>query len=176
MIFIITQTILLLIILLILYLLTWFLPKDSPWSPWWATSTEVSTIIGKLAKISKKDVFYELGSGTGTTVTVIAKEFGIHAVGIESSKSRVWWSNIKAKRNGVSKDVSFVQKDFFKVDLSPASIVYLYLVPRVIEKLEQKLLKELKPGTKVISYIYPIPYLKQLKHNSKQQLFLYKIS
>ncbi len=173
--FIITQVVLLCIIFFILYLLTWFLPTDSPWSPWWSTSTEISEVLGKLAKIKKKDVFYELGSGTGTTVTTLAKEYNIKAIGIESSKSRVWWSNMKAKRKGVSDTVTFIQKDFFTVDLSPATIVYLYLVPRVIKKLKPKLIRELKSGTKVISYVYPIHYLPEIVHDKKNQLFVYRV-
>lgn len=184
---IVSQAFTLLIIFFLLYVLTWFLPTDSPWTPWWTTSTAVAQKICKLSKLGKKDVFYELGSGTGTTVIVAAKEFGARAVGIESSKSRVWWSRMKAKRNGVSENVTFLQKDFFTVSLSspatlslarrasPPTVVYLYLVPRVIKKLKPKLLKELKPGTKVISHMYEIDYLPLLKEDNNLQLYVYKI-
>src|SRR3989344_5740768 len=97
--FIVSQTIILIIIFFLLWLITWFLPTDSPWSPWWATSTQVARRICRLAGLNKKDVFYELGSGTGTMAVVAAKEFGARVVGIESSKSRIWWSVRKVKRN-----------------------------------------------------------------------------
>ncbi len=176
MVFIVTQIFVLIAILIVLYLLTWFLPTDSPWSPWWSTSTEVSREIGRLARITKRDIFYELGSGTGTTIVTIVKEFGATAVGVESSKSRIWWSKMKAKKNNIPRDkVTFLRKDFFSVDLSPASVVYLYLVPRVITKLKKKLVKELKPGTRVISYIYPISYLPLVRHDKIQKIYVYKI-
>ena len=179
--FIITQTIVLLIILFLLYLLTWFLPTDSPWSFWWTTNTEVSREIGKLAKVTKKDVFYELGSGTGTTVCVIAKEFGAKCVGIESDWSRVQWSKLKIfvqkqfSNLAIEQlnDIKILKKSFYDVSLSPATVVYLYLVPRVIKNLKPKLLKELKPGTKVISYVYEIEYLKLVKKDEERQLYLY---
>jgi|WetSurMetagenome_2_1015567.scaffolds.fasta_scaffold224524_2 hypothetical protein len=187
MVFIITQTIILLIIIGLLYLLSWFLPTDSPWAPWWTTSKEKSKKLCKLLKLDKKDNFYELGSGTATTLCVAAKSFGVTCVGIESSKSRVWWSRRKVKRLGLSEKVAIIQKDFFNVDLSlPASastalqagsatVVYLYLVPRVIKKLKPKLLKELKPGTKVASLVYKIDYLPLVAENKKEQLYIYKI-
>jgi SAM-dependent methyltransferase len=172
---IITEVVIFIIIIGLLYLLTWFLPTDSPWAPWWTTSLEKSRALCKLIRLGRRDVFYELGSGTGTTTVVVAKEFGAKVIGIESSKSRIWWSRMKAKRNGVSNNLTFLQKDFFAVDLSPASVVYLYLVPRVIYKLKPKLLKELKPGTKVASLIYRIDYLPLLKKDEREQLYIYEI-
>lgn len=174
--FIITQTIIFLLILFLLYLLTWFLPTDSPWSPWWSTNAEVSRAIGKLAKVTKKDIFYELGSGTGTTVCVIAKEFGARCVGIETDGSRVLWSRLKLKLTGQTSKVEIIKKSFYDIDLPRATVVYMYLVPRVIKKLKQKLLKELQPGTRVISYIYPIDYLSLLKKDEKQQLYMYTVA
>ncbi len=121
--FIISETLLLLIVLGLLYLITWFLPTDSPWAPWWSTSTEKSRALCRLAKLGKKDTLYELGSGTGTTLAVAAKEFGATCVGIESDRSRVWWAHQKMKRYGISDRVTLLQKDFFAVDLSPAYVV-----------------------------------------------------
>lgn len=175
MVFFITQAIILVIFFGLLYLITWFLPTDSPWTPWWATSSGTARKIFHLAKLKKQDLFYELGSGTGTTCIVAAKEFGVKAVGIESSKSRVWWSRLKVRLFRVLDKTEFIQKDFFSVDLSPASVVYLYLVPRVIKKLKPKLLKELKPGTKVISYIYKVDYLSLIKEDTKEQIYIYQI-
>jgi ribosomal protein L11 methylase PrmA len=171
----IIQLITFLIIIGLLYLLTWFLPTDSPWAPWWTTSKEKSRLLCKMLKLGKKDIFYELGSGTGTTLSVAAKEFGAKTVGIESDALRVWWAKQKIKRLRVTDKVSILKQDFFSIDLSPATVVYLYLVPRVITKLKPKLMKELKPGTRVVSYIYPIDYLPLVSENSNEQLYVYSI-
>jgi SAM-dependent methyltransferase len=172
---ILIQTITLLIIFCLLYLLSWFLPTDSPWAPWWTTSDGKSRKLCELVKLGKKDIFYELGSGTGTTLIVAAKEFGAKAVGIESSASRVFYSKFKVLTIEQLSNVTILKNDFFSVDLSPASVIYLYLVPRVIEKLKPKLLKELKPGTRVVSYVYKIDYLPLIKKDDAQQLYIYKI-
>lgn len=171
--FLLVQGFFLLIVIILLYLLTWFLPTDSPWSPWWTTSAAKSREICKLARITAKDVFYELGSGTGTTLGVVAKECQATVVGIESDVSRVWWSKLKLLRIQRLKNITILQKSFFSASLSPATVVYLYLVPRVIEKLQPKLFAELQPGTRIVSYVYPLPYLKLEKDNKKEQLFLY---
>lgn len=173
--FVVSQILILLVIVFLLYLLSWFLPTDSPWSPWWSTSSKVARRLCLLVKLGEEDVFYELGSGTGTACVIAAKEFGAKVVGIESSKSRVLWSNMKAKRIGAGANVKFLQSSFFKVDLSPATVVYFYLVPRVIKKIKPKLLKDLKPGTKIVSYVYEIDYLPLVKMDDKSQLYLYRI-
>jgi predicted RNA methylase len=174
--FIAVQIFVLLVILGLLYLLTWFSPKDSPWSPWWATSAIVARKVCRLVKLGKKDVLYELGSGTGTMLLVAAKEFKVKkAIGIESDASRVWWSKVKLQRNKLTDVATVQQKDFFAVDLSPATVVYFYLVPRVIEKLKPKLLKDLKPGTKVVSYVYQIDYLPVFKKDIANEIYIYEI-
>lgn len=174
--FFLSQFVVLLLILLLLYLLSWFLPKDSPWSPWWATSTEVAKKAFRLAKVGKKDIVYELGSGTGTAMIVAAKAFNVQkAVGIETSASRVWWSQQKARRHNVIKQTTFLQKNFYDIDLSPASVVYLYLVPRVIKELQKKLLKDLKPGTRVVTYVYEIDYLPLCATDEAKKIFVYEI-
>jgi precorrin-6B methylase 2 len=175
MLFLISQIVVVLIILGLLYLLTWFLPTDSPWAPWWSTNTEVSQAIMRLAKITKKDTFYELGSGTGTTVNIMAKDCGAKCIGIESDRSRVLWSNVKTKIMKQEQNVTILHKSFFAVDLSPATVVYLYLVPRVIKKLQPKLLKELQPGTKIVSHVYEIDYLPRKAIDKVNQLYLYTI-
>ncbi len=175
MILFIFQAIILIFILALLYLLTWFLPTDSPWSPWWTTSKKIARRVCKLVKLGKNDILYELGSGTGTTTIIAAKEFGAKGVGIESDQSRIWWSKMKAKIYGVESKTSFFKKNFFTVNLSPATVVYFYLVPRVINKLKPKLLKELKPGTVVISYMYEVNYLPLLIKDRTEQLYVYKM-
>lgn len=173
--FIIFQIGVFLIIVLLIYFLTWFLPTDSPWSPWWATSKEIARKVCKIAKVEKKDIFYELGSGTGTTVVIAAKEFGAKAIGIESDWSRITWSRWKADKSGVGKKAIFIRNNFFDVSLKDATVIYLYLVPRVIKKLRAKLLRELKPGTRVVSYTYFIDYLPQVAIDEESQIFVYKI-
>lgn len=165
---------LLLIILFLFAMLSWIWPPDSPWSFWWTTSKKVSRKLLRLAKVNKDDILYELGSGEGTTVLIAAKEFHAKCVGIEIDPVRSIISRMRLFLSG-AKNVEILQKNFFTVDFSPATIVYAYLVPKALLRLKKKFLKDLKPGTRVISYKYEIPYLPEISRNEKTQLFLYKI-
>lgn len=158
------------IILLILLSFVW--PPDSPWSPWWRTSRKIARSACRLAGVSKKDIVYELGSGDGEFILTAANEFQARkAIGIEIDHSRYYISKIK-KQKSKSKNVEFRRSDFKKVDLSEATVVYFYLVPRVIERIMPKLKKELKRGTRIVSYRYRLP-VKETK--KKGDLFLYEV-
>jgi predicted RNA methylase len=164
--------IVLVIVLILLVLLSFVWPPDSPWSPWWRTSKEVARKACKLASVSKKDVVYELGSGDGEFILTAVSEFGAKkAIGIEIDYSRYLISKMKKKKAKL-KNAEFVRRDFKEVNLRGADVVYFYLVPRVIDRIMPKLKKELKPGTRIVSYKYKLP---MKKIDRKGNLFLYKI-
>jgi predicted RNA methylase len=153
-------------------LLTFVWPPDSPWSPWWRTNKGVARSACALAHVSKKDIVYELGSGDGEFILVAAKDFfAKKAIGIEIDHSRYFISVLKQRVRRVH-NAFFIRSDFKKVNLSDATVVYLYLVPAVIKRILPKLKKELKPGTRVISYRYKMP-LRGVKE--VDELYMYKI-
>jgi ribosomal protein L11 methylase PrmA len=149
-------------------------PPDSPWSPWWRTNKEVARAICSLAEISSKDLVYDLGCGDGELITIASKEFGAQCVGIEIDPIRFLASGIRTRVNGIWERVTLKRKNFHKEDLSKASIVVVYLVPRVLKLLRQKFMKELKPGTKIVSFRYKMA-LPLIKQDKKNKLYLYKI-
>jgi hypothetical protein len=163
------------LIVLLLILLSWIWPPDSPWSPWWTTNRKISRKICKLAGLTRKDKFYELGSGEGTTVIVAAKEFGADCVGIEIDPARNLIAKIRITLGGLSKKITLKRTNFFKVNLSEATVVYAYLVPKALLRLKPKFDNELRPGTLVVSFHYPIPYYPMIKEDKKDQLFLYRV-
>lgn len=163
-----------LLIAVLLILLTFVWPPDSPWSPWWRTDKKMARHACKLASISKKDIVYELGSGDGEFILVAGNEFNAKkAVGIEIDHSRYWIAKFKAQISK-SKNTKFVRSDFKKVKINDATVVYFYLVPAVIKRIMPKLKKELKPGTKIISYRYKTP-LMLTKEDKKNNIYLYKV-
>ena len=174
MLFLFANIILLLIIVFLLILLSWFWPPDSPWAPWWKTSKKVARAMCRLAKINKDDIVYDLGSGTGTALIVGAKEFGAKGVGIEIDPLRTLISTLMIRINRVQDKVGIKRKNFYDVDISNATVVFVYLVPRVLEKLKPKLLRELKPGTLILSYRYKISLPLKI-HDKKNDIYLYKI-
>jgi predicted RNA methylase len=161
-------------ILILLFLLSMVWPPDSPWSPWWRTSPEIARMQCKLAKIQKGDVIYDLGSGEGTALMIAAKEFGATGVGVEIDPFRVITSKISIAIAKLSDKITIVRKNFFDVDISPASIVIMYLVPKTLARLKPKLLKELKPGTKVITFVYRID-LPLIAKDEEHEIYVYQI-
>lgn len=162
------------IVFILLILLSWIWPPDSPWSPRWRTSRKVARTAFKLAKVSKKDTVYELGSGEATALMVAVSEFGAKGVGIEIEPFRFFLSKITVWRFGLSKDITLKRGNFYKEDLSDASVLYLYLVPKTLNRLIPKFRRELKKGTPIISYKYEMN-LPLKKFDRKNELRLYII-
>ena len=174
MLIVILNIFLFLILLLLIFTYTMFWPPDSPWAPWWRTNEKIANAICKLAKVNKKDVVYDLGCGDGVLISVAAKNFGAKAVGIEIDLSRYLFAKIRAKINGVSKKIKIKRNNFFKESLEEATVIVVYLVPKTLERLKIKFLKELKPGVKVVSYRYEIN-LPLVAYDKKNEIRVYKI-
>jgi len=123
---------------------------------------------------------YELGSGDGEALITIARKTGAQCVGIEIDPFRFLFSQIR-KISSHTKNIQFVRKDFKKMDLQKATIVYMYLVPAGIKRTLPLFKKDLQPGTKLVSYIYKIPlekkdsYIQLQKEDKKNNLFIYTI-
>lgn len=106
----------------------------------------------RLADVKKGDVLYDLGSGDGRIPITAAKRYGIRAVGIDIDPDRIKEANANAAKAGVAKLVTFRQEDLFQAGWKEATIVTLYLLPDLNLKLRPRLLKELKPGTRIVSH------------------------
>ena len=117
------------------------------------TPAEVIEKMLDLAKVTPKDTVYDLGCGDGRIVIAAAKR-GARAIGIDIDPKRISEANANAKAEKVTDKVRFVENDLFEADISEATVVTLYLLSRLNEKLKPKLLKELKPGTRVVSHAF----------------------
>ena len=116
------------------------------------TPNSVIDAMLKLARVTPDDVVYDLGSGNGAIVIRAAEKFGARGVGVEIDAKLVKQATDRARRRGVGGKVSFVQGDFFKADISSATVVALYLSQSTNRRLAPKLMKELKPGARVVSH------------------------
>ncbi len=164
----------LLIVVILLILLSWIWPPDSPWAPNWKTNRKVAKAAFRLAKVSKKDTVYELGSGSAMALIIAASEFGAKGVGIEIEPFRFLLSKITIWRSGLNKKITLKRGNFYKEDLSEATVLYLYLVPQTLSRLIPKFKKELKKGTRLVSYKYEMN-LPVKKEDKKNELRLYEI-
>jgi len=106
----------------------------------------------RLAKVTKDDLVYDLGSGDGRVVITAAKRYGARGVGIDIDPARIKESRENARKAGVAKRVKFLEQDLFQTDFREATVVTLYLLPRLNLQLRPKLLRDLKPGTRVVSH------------------------
>lgn len=119
------------------------------------TPQEVVDAMLKLAKVGPKDVVYDLGCGDGRTVITAYKKFGARvAVGVDIDPQRIAESTANAKEQGVADKVKFIQGDLFETDLREATVVTLYLLTSLNQKLRPKLWRELKPGSRVVSHAF----------------------
>lgn len=106
----------------------------------------------RLAEIKQGDVLYDIGSGDGRIPIMAAQRYGIRAVGIEIDPKMVWVAEERARALGVTRNVRFINADMFRADISEATIVTLYLSRKLNLMLRPKLLRELRPGTRIISH------------------------
>lgn len=116
------------------------------------TPYEVVEEMLSIARVRKGDVLYDLGSGDGRIPVTAAKNYGIRAVGIDIDPQRIKEANENARKNRVTKLVSFKQENLFTTDFREATVVTLYLLPDLNRKLMPRLLSELKPGTRIVSH------------------------
>jgi SAM-dependent methyltransferase len=116
------------------------------------TPDDVAAQMLRLAEVRPADVVYDLGSGDGRIVLIAARQFDARGVGIEIEPRLVSESRETARRLKVDDRVEFIQQSFFDVDVSPATVVTLYLGQELNLRLKPKLLRELRKGSRIVSH------------------------
>ncbi len=122
---------------------------DVPYVP---TPMDVVETMLSIGEVDGDDVLYDLGCGDGRIVIEAARTYGAKGVGVDLDPERISDSRRNAREANVTDMVEFHQGDLFELDLSPATVVTLYLLPEVNIRLRPKLLQELQPGTHVVSH------------------------
>jgi hypothetical protein len=126
-------------------------PAAAPSVPYVPTPPEVVERMLEMAKVGPADYLIDLGSGDGRIVVTAAKKLGTRGIGVDINPERIREANENARKAGVTDRVSFQQRDLMETDLADATVITLYLLPRVNLQLRPKLL-ELKPGTRIVSH------------------------
>ena len=129
-------------------------PIRAPDVPYVPTPMPVVEAMLNMANVTSSDVVYDLGCGDGRIPILAAQKYGARGVGIDIDPQRIAEANENAKAAGVTGKVKFLVQDLFTSDVSEATVVTLYLLPSVNEKLLPKLQKELKPGTRIVSHAF----------------------
>ena len=125
---------------------------DAPWIP---SEPAVIKVMLDVAAVGPGDVLYDLGCGEGEIVIAAALR-GARGVGVDLDPERIANARRNAAEAGVTDRVAFIEQDLFQTDVSPATVVTLYLGPAVNERLRPKLLRELRPGTRIVSHDFSL--------------------
>ncbi|HXW04631.1 MAG TPA: class I SAM-dependent methyltransferase [Vicinamibacterales bacterium] len=120
------------------------------------TREPVADAMLQLAGVTAADIVYDLGSGDGRILVLAAQKYGARGVGIEIHPRLVGISRQVARDAGLGHLVTFVEGDLFEADISEATVVTLYLSTVVNRRLEPKLRRELRPGTRIVSHQFPL--------------------
>ncbi|MGQ0545716.1 MAG: SAM-dependent methyltransferase [Betaproteobacteria bacterium] len=110
----------------------------------------------RYAEVGPGDFLIDLGSGDGRIVLTAAKVFGARGFGVEIKDDLVKRANEAAQAEGLAERARFVKADLFKTDISPATVITMYLLPDTVNLLKDKFLAELRPGTRIVSHDYPL--------------------
>lgn len=150
----------------------WTVFIGAGWSP--TPLPTVRTMLS-LAEVRPEDIVYDLGCGDGRIIIMATREYGARSIGIEADPFRFLYTWVRIKISGLSKKTGVIWGNFFRRDLSQASVVALFLSHSANNNLKRKLSQELKPGTRIVSYYWTFNGWRTKKVDRKFQVYLYKI-
>ena len=150
----------------------WSAPLGAGWEP---TSRRKVRKMLEMSGAGPSDVIYDLGSGDGRIVVEAAKRYHAKAVGVEADPLRVLFSRFMISLLHLKGRARIVWGNFFHVDLSEATIVTTFLSQGTNLRLEPKLIAELKPGTRVVSYEWTFDGWTPITRDAKNHISLYVI-
>jgi len=141
-------------------------------APFVASSNESIRRGLELANLKANDRLADVGSGDGSVIFAALKAGVGRADGFEIDPLLIRRSRKRAERNGYGARATFHHADFWKADLSPYTVVFIFQIPYAMPRLEEKLMAELKPGTRVISNTFRFPNWKPLRSNGTIHLYV----
>ena len=165
-------TLIWIILIIIFASIFWTQFRGALWVP-----TPLATVKKMLvmADVKPGEVVYDLGSGDGRVIVTAARQFGANAVGIEVDPLRYAWAQAMITIFKLRGQVKVIWGDFFDQDLSQADVVTVYLQQETNLRLMNKLMRELRPGTRVVSNTFIFPGWKIINQDEKAHLYVYKI-
>jgi len=123
----------------------------------------------------KGKVVYDLGAGFGRVLFEEASAGAALCVGIETDPLKCWWIRREAKRRGLQGTIRVVRANLLRVDLSNADVVFVFLSRGLMRKLKQKVLKEMRPGSVIVSYDHRFEGWQPDRIDSESKISLYRL-
>jgi tRNA A58 N-methylase Trm61 len=128
-----------------------------------------------MANLSPDDILYDMGSGDGRIIITAAERYGSRAVGIELDPIRAAYARWRISRKRLNDKVRVERRNFYSADIGEATVVTVYQGAEINRKLEEKFLKELKPGSRVVTYTFRFNKLKPVTMDHNLQVYLYTV-
>ena len=167
---IISIVILVSVLMILVISRSWTNYKGSPWVP---TSFKMVHKMLDLADIQPDELLYDLGCGDGRIAVIAARKHKARVVGIELNPLFWLWCQIVITILGLRSRVKVILGNFFKQDLSRADVVACYLLPVAQKKLENKLMRELRPGTRVVTNTFIFYQTRMAERDGKARLYIF---
>lgn len=150
----------------------WSWPIGAGWEP--TARRKVKRML-EMSGAGPSDVVYDLGSGDGRIIVEAAKTYHAKAVGVEADPLRVLYSRLAVAAMKLKGQVNVKWGSFYHADVSEATIVTVFLTQGTNQRLKKKLLSELKPGTKVVSYVWTFDDWTPIMRDERNELSMYVI-
>lgn len=122
----------------------------------------------------KKTVF-DLGSGFGRIVIEVAERFRSDCTGVEVDPMKVWWSRRAIRKRGIENRARIIRRNLMSVDISRADIVYVFLWEGIMQRLREKVLREMRPGSVVVSYYHRFESWQPEREDQGKRVYLYRV-
>ena len=158
------------LLLVLIISLSWSNYKGSPWVP---TTFKMVHKMLDLADIQPNELVYELGCGDGRIAVIAARKYQARVVGIELNPFLWLWCQLVITIFGLRNRVKVILGNFYKQDLREAEVVVCYLLPKTNKELEGKLLRELRPGTRVVSNTFLFYQVRLSKRDGKALIYIF---
>jgi SAM-dependent methyltransferase len=168
------QLVIVLLIVFVLYVIWkyWAISVGAGYDP--APMDKVHKLL-EIAGVSDKDVVYDLGCGDGRVLITAARRFGARGVGYEIDPFRFVFAWFMTRLSGQAHRVTIRFGNFFGKDIAEATVIVLFLYGPAMERLKQKFIRELKPGTRVASYVWRFDGWECVDHLPEDNIYLYRI-
>jgi predicted RNA methylase len=159
-------------VIIVVYFIIWGLLKGAPWVP---TRMKKVRQMLSVIDIQPDELIYDLGCGDGRFIVSAVRKYSAKAVGIEINLLLYLWCQLLITILGLRRRIKIRYGNFFKRDLSDADIVVCYLLQETNDKLEEKLLQELKPTARVISNSFLFNKLSVVNEDEDKGIYIYRV-
>jgi len=142
---------------------------------WQPSETRAIRKILEMAEVKPDEQVYDLGSGDGRVLITAAKEFGAQATGIEINPFLVLYSRLRIFIGGLREKARAIRGDMFQADIGSADVLILFQREETNERLKEKLMREMKKGTRLICYVWKMKGWEPAKVDADSQIYVYRM-